>query len=234
MLEDYVSCNRKVYYRLNRSEQQIQNREMIIGEIVHFAIEKFWDDYNNGLSYIEKEMSIRLSDSDGTLPTRELNYAQTCFTTYWYKFRDYLTPNDVIEYKFKVPYDSNVFIVGKIDRISNGNIFDWKTARNPPKNISGNIQFLLYNWAYRKLYDKQPNGVYYAALSTGALIKLKPEPFLEDIVINDLIPNAVRTVKSKDFIRSGMFNKSCFRCTYSQSCLKELSDELDLPVANKE
>lgn len=207
---------------------------MVIGEIVHFAIEKFWDDYIGGLSYIEKQMSLRLADTSGAIPAKDMNYAQTCFTTYWYKFRDYLTDSDVIEYKFKVPYDSNVFIVGKMDRVANGNIFDWKTARNPPKNISGSIQFLLYNWAYRKIYDKQPSGVYYAALSTGALVKLKPDQFLEDILINDLIPNAVRVIKSKDFVRNGIFNKSCYRCTYSQSCLEGMPNELDMPIPNKE
>jgi hypothetical protein len=212
LLEDYISCNRKVYYRVNKPEAGIQNEEMIIGEIVHKAIELYYDDISAGLDYFSSEMNVRL-------PSQSIEYGLLCLGNYYKSFQPLLYKDDLVEVKFKIKIDGDVFVVGKMDRVSNGNVFDWKTARSPSTNISNSIQFILYNWAFKKLYNHEASGVYYAALGTGKLLKLLPNPNVEALLINELIPSAVRDIKSKLYLRNGMFRKACYRCPYSETCL---------------
>jgi CRISPR/Cas system-associated exonuclease Cas4 (RecB family) len=229
LLEDYLSCNRKVYYRTIRSETQVQNKEMVIGEVVHSAIEKYWDDQIDAHMFSTRELAIRLpNDADAAL------FADNSIKSYFECFRQFLTPDDKIELKFKIPFGKDVFIVGKMDRISNGSIFDWKTARTPPKSISSSVQFVLYNWAYKKLYNSEPSGVYYAALASGALIRYKHQLMVEAVLLDEIIPQAIAAMKNKEYIRNGIFRKSCYRCPYQYACLKELNDVMDSAELTKE
>lgn len=215
LISDYITCNRKVFYRVNKPEAAVQNKEMVIGEIVHAAIEKHWDNEVFSQEYLYGEMTSRL-------PGESVEYASHCLHNYHGNFQRFLTADDRAEVKFKIPYEKDIFIVGKMDRIANGNIFDWKTARSPVKNISTDPQFILYNWAYRKLYGSSATGVYYAALSTADLVRLKYDASTEDILINEIIPNVVRDMKNKNYLRNGIFRKSCYRCPYSDTCLREI------------
>ena len=187
---------------------------MVVGNIVHEAIEKFWNDGAERLVYIYKEFLSRLPSDK-----LSLDYAYKCNTFFTQKFQNLLSSGDVVEEKFRIPLEKDVFIVGKMDRISNGNVFDWKTARRPLTTVSGNIQFILYNWAYKKMYNSNPSGVYYAALGNGSLVKYHPDPVAEKSLFDEIIPQAIRTIKDKDYIRNGIFRKACYRCPYSESCL---------------
>jgi hypothetical protein len=217
LLDDFISCNRKVYYRLSRSDAQVQNREMIIGEVVHKAIEKHWDDTHDAYALIEDELGQRLPfDFDAT------KFSTMCVDTFFGAFKEYLTVDDGIEIRFKIPWEKDVFIVGKMDRIARDCIFDWKTARTPPKSIDNHIQFIIYNWAYKKLFDKEPVGVYFASLTSGGIIKYKQDKRAEDTLFSEVIPQAIWAIKNKEYMRNGMFRHACFRCPYSGTCLKEL------------
>ena len=228
LLEDFISCNRKVYYRINKPELQIQNTEMVLGEIVHSAIEKFSDNLEKGFDFIDKQIDLRLEGS----PTGK-GFAQNCFNTYFEHFARFTTPNDSIEIRFKLPWDKDVFLVGKIDRISDGNVFDWKTARNPATNIDGNIQFILYHYAYKHMYNKIPSGVFYAALTTGKLIRYGHDEAAQRTLFNEIIPQAVLAIRKGDFTRSGIFRRACFKCSYKEDCLKEFEHGMDSTTSIK-
>jgi hypothetical protein len=202
---------------------------MIIGEVVHSAIEHHWDDRDKALDLIRRQILARLGNDE-----EALSFTDICIANYFHHFKQYLAPSDEREFKFKIPWDKDVFIVGKIDRISNGKVFDWKTARKPLKNISENIQFILYNWAYNKLYKSNPVGVYYAALTTGALIRYSVDEASDRTLFEEIIPDAIRAIKNKEYSRNGIFRRACFRCSYSDTCLKEFHHELDMSESTKE
>jgi len=229
MLEDFISCNRKVYYRINHPELAIKNKEMVIGDIVHKAIEKYSNDEEACYEYSEKELSTRLPKDYSSI-----KFSKDCLQSFFHVFREQLHDNDKIEVRFKLPHGKDVFIVGKMDRISNGNVFDWKTARRPLSNLSGNIQFILYNWAYKELYGKEPYGVYYAALTNGALVRYKHDEVAEKVLFSEVIPDALEVIRRGDYIHNGIFRKACYRCSYSETCLKELYDVLDNPALVEE
>lgn len=222
LLEEFLSCNRKVYYRTHRPEDGVQNKEMIVGEIVHSAIEKHWSDRHLAYSYVTSQMDKRLNgDAESFL------YAKKCLMSFFDNFAGYLSSEDKIECKFRIPFEKGVLIVGKMDRVTNDKVFDWKTNKRPPSSINNNMQFMIYAWAYKKMYNKNPSGVYYASLSTGSLIRLSENLQLHNALFDEVIPSLVSAIKTKDFNRNGIFRKSCFRCQYSNTCLKEVKHELD-------
>jgi hypothetical protein len=225
LIEDYISCNRKAFYRTNKSEDAIPSPEMVIGEIVHKSIELFWNNEPLSQGYYYGEMVKRL-------PNESIEYGSHCLHNYHRFFQPLLLPEDTIEVKFKLPFSDGVYIVGMMDRISNGNIFDWKTARNPVRNISTTIQFVLYNWAYKKLYKSNPAGVYYAALSTGSLVRFNYNPVVEDALVGELIPMVIQDIKNKKYLRNGMFRKSCYKCQYSNTCLRDIGGSRELDMSN--
>lgn len=228
LLDDFILCNRKVYYRLNKPEDSVQNKEMVLGEIVHKAIELHYNSSTDAIAYIEKEVLSRLGGN-----SEDVKFAWNCWLTYYTNFYKFLSVDDKVEVKFKIPFDKDIFVVGKMDRISDGKVFDWKTTRNPPTNISGSVQFILYNWAYRKIYNREASGVYYASLTKGNLIRYVSNGLSEQVMLKELIPQAVFAIKNGDYTRSGVFTKSCFRCTYSEKCLEEYRHELDSSTPSK-
>lgn len=229
LIEDYVSCNRKVYYRSLKGEGAVPNKEMIIGDIVHGAIENHWSNQANCMTFVEYETRQRLPDEFAT----SFGFATTCVENFFEKFQPFLSKEDDIEKKFKIPYGKDVFIVGRMDRISNGSVFDWKTARRPQTDISGSIQFILYNWAYEKMFGKSPAGVYYGALSNGSIVMYKHDVIAETTLFSDLIPDVINSIRTKNYTPNGIFRKACFRCSYADMCLKEIRDELDYTAFTK-
>lgn len=217
LLDDFVSCSKKTYFRTNRPEESIQNKYMVVGELVHSAIENYWDNPDAAKDYLGYHLNVRLPND---LAAVEKAYA--CYDVYYDNFKQYLLADDKVELKFKLPIAKDVFIVGKIDRISDGKVFDWKTSTEAPSNISHSIQFMIYNWAYTKLYNKNPSGVYYASLGTGKLIRYSKDKIAESALFNEIIPSATMAIRNKMFLREGLFRKACFRCQYSDACMEEL------------
>jgi hypothetical protein len=210
-----------VYYRINHPELQVPNKEMIIGEVVHSAIEKYWDNQINANSYTANEIATRMAHDPNPIGTY-IQFGYDCLHNYFGKFKSLLTTNFTSETKFKLQIEKDVFVVGKLDRVDDGNVFDWKTARRPLTNIDNNVQFILYNWAFKKMYNAEPSGVYYAALTNGSLVKYNRNPIVEDFLLGEVVPQLVDAIRSKNYIHNGVFRKSCFRCSYSNACLKEV------------
>jgi hypothetical protein len=209
-------------FRIQHPELAIQNKEMIIGSAVHYVIEKYWNNdklaTDNLLSYLELNNITNRED---------INYAIHCTLTFFNNFKQYLNNDDFVEIRFRLPIGgTDAQLVGKIDRISNGNIFDWKTTRNPPKRLLNDLQFIVYNWAYKQKYNKNPVNSYYGSLSNGDLIMHNITGDSESYVFDELIPEVIHSIKQGSYSHTGVFAKSCFRCPYRSSCLKEELNEL--------
>lgn len=222
LIKSFIACNKQVYYRMDRPDLAIQNVEMVIGDIVHKALELHWENKSNCINYLNKEITERLPDEF----TSSYGFALNCIENFFDKFYPYLGKDDAIEKRFKIPYGDNVFIVGKMDRVSNSSVFDWKTARKPLTSISGDLQFILYNWAYEKTYGRPPTAVYYGALTTGSIVMYKHDIVADKALFSDVIPQVLSAIKSKDFTPNGLFRRACFRCSYSESCLKEMENSV--------
>ena len=226
MIKDFLMCNKKVYYRINHPELQISDRDMEVGNIVHKAIELYWDNQEKAKEHINQSLNMTLPNDKSALKR-----AEDCMQTFFHVFRQHLSKEDEIEKKFKIPWGKDVFVVGKMDRVSSGCVFDWKTAGRPSTDTSKDVQFILYDWAYRSLYKSSPVAVYYAALATGGLVMYKRDRVAETALFGEVIPQLISAIKTKDYVPNGVFRRACYKCPYAESCLKELiPDVLDNSV----
>jgi hypothetical protein len=216
LIKDWLACKAMPFNRINFPEEVVPSREMHIGNAVHFSIEHGWTNMESSMVYLEKYRKY----FDYT--PQEKDFILKCLNNFHSVFRGFLSEEDLVEKKFSIDIGNDVRVVGKIDRItSDGKIFDWKTDRKVPSSISKSPQFIIYDWAYRKLFDKQPVGVYFASLTEGSLISKKKDALSENELFESIIPAIVSDIRNNKFPRTGLFTGTCFRCQYKKSCLKE-------------
>lgn len=212
-LRDYLKCSQQVYYRIFEPELKIENREMIIGRIVHKVLEKAWKNKDVALglgkSLCQKEKLDAVAEQS----------VEHFIHTFFESFSPIISDEDSVEKFFKVKLYDDVYLVGKFDRISRGMVIDWKTVSQPPKRIDNDIQFIIYDLAYNLLYGRQPEGLYLAALKDGSLIRYTESKNHSETLINQVIPNFVADVRNKVFVKFGLFTGACYRCPYKAQCL---------------
>jgi hypothetical protein len=220
-IKDYISCSQKVYYRIFEPELKVSNREMIMGEIVHTAIEKAWKNKDVALNLASSLCTKREVDAVG------IQSVEHFINTFFERFTPLLNLDDQVEKFFKVKMYDDVYLVGKFDRISKGTIIDWKTNANPPKKIDNDPQFIIYHLAYSLIYQKEPEGIYFASLKDGSLIRYKESKEHSETLIEKIIPQFVSDVRKKEFTKTGLFTGACYRCPYKIPCLgSEAKNEL--------
>lgn len=223
LLTDYISCNRRAHFRLHHSAESVQSRESFIGTVVHESLEK----YSDFPDLCRKHLTERLPEE------RDHIFGMGCIDTFYDKFHVLLGKDDAVEFRFKIPIRNDCYLVGKMDRISGGSVYDWKTERTMPKSINKSIQFSVYWWAYKRLFEAMPRGVYYASLTSGALLLYKPDELFVNSIFGSLVPEVVNSIRAGRYTPTGLFNGSCFRCQYKDICLKEMESELDSTTSDK-
>jgi hypothetical protein len=226
-INDFIKCPQKVLYRIKKTVPEVKSKEMIIGLIAHSAIEHGWKDKERALSIIDSEVKKnKLSKSDRT----NLSFMMDIF---FLNFRDKLGDKDLIEYNFKISLYDDVFIVGKMDRISGGNLYDWKSGSKLPSRLGNDVQCIIYEWAYEKIFSAKPKSICLAGLATGELIPYQKDKLFYSEVFDRIIPRMIRTVRHNEYERLGMFNHSCFRCPYKAGCLEGDEYVLDNSLASE-
>lgn len=228
MIKDFLVCSQRVYFRLNASEQAEKGPELLIGDLVH----RFMEEYNKNPVFNYKEY---LNKNYKNLPEKSIEKISTCLHNYWTYFQPLLSDTDKVETFFKLPYSQNILIVGRIDRINEerGILIDWKTGSKAPFNIDTDIQFMLYHWAYRMLYNKPPSLVALASLGTGKLIKYNLRPNYERILFDTIIPKVAHAIKENqfykegifDYVSHGMLSTACTYCPFQRTCLYDKEEE---------
>lgn len=217
-IKDFVTCERRHYFRLNYSGEQEQNADMAAGSVVHNAIERFWDDERQAREYMSDSLA-----SQKLGPTHASKVKKSIDNFFFY-FQFLLSPEDLIEQEFRVPYSKGVDIVGKYDRIlKDGTLIDWKTSARPPEDISNDPQFIIYYESYRKLYGSHPTNVLYVALVTGKVVRYVPNPEYTGLLYNQVIPEMIKKIKRNEYHYTGLFRyKACEYCAFKTLCQKEL------------
>jgi hypothetical protein len=201
---------------------------MLVGSIVHESVEKYW---NNKLACFglahEKAKSFNLGD-------KSIEKIDKCLLNFFDKFAEYLTEEDLIEYSFKLELEKGIYLVGRMDRISYGNIFDWKTGTRLTRDLSTSVQFLIYQEAYRRVFGASPVSVYLGHLQSGTLVRLKDNKPLTNFIFHDIIPSIIEAIKKHDFYPEGIIKGSCRNCAFKKICHEELNYELESGIFNKE
>lgn len=211
-IADYIKCPQKVLYRRTKPFPEVKSKEMIIGSIAHLAIEKGWNSKERAYSIVQSGCK-----QEGLSKADRVNL-EFMIDLYFLNFSGLVGADDLIEYNFKIPLYDDVFIVGKMDRVSRGNLLDWKTGRVYYK-LGSDPQCIIYNWAFKKQFEKAPSSLCLAFLATGELVPYREDSMCTEELFNSVIPNMIKTIKNSSYYRLGMFNHSCFRCPYKIGCL---------------
>lgn len=217
-LMDYLVCKQRVKFRINVPEQGIQTSAMLAGTIAHGVIEEFWN--NKEAADLKTIELLENSFLDNAMKARVFNSVDNFFKY----FSQLVSEGDLIEKKFRIKLEKDAFLVGKFDRVSKGNIFDWKTSARYPKTINNNIQFVFYDECYKRLYGKSPISVYYAHLPTGKLIRYNRNEILCNYLFGEVVPAMISDVKAGNFFRAGLYsyNDVCKDCSFKDYCFREL------------
>lgn len=224
-IKDFLSCERKYWYRRFASDRAETSEAATRGTAVHKAIEKYWNNSSKGYRYLH----ALPNDIDTVKATQALD-------TFYNRFQHLLNKNDLIENKFQINYSKGVRIIGVFDRVSeNGVIYDWKTNKRLPKDLDNDPQFILYHHAYSVLNQRFPASIYFASLTYGRLVKFKYNNIKRDILLHQIIPDMLEHIKEKKFNPTGLYGyTTCNYCFYKEHCHSTLGLEEQDGLDHKE
>jgi hypothetical protein len=221
LLKDYLVCKRRAYYRIHEPEGSIQTKEMALGSAVHSVLEHYWESKEQAMLNVLPELSTYRLDTDLALIDKAYNLVAGFFEL----FPDrYFSDKDEVERYFKIPYSSDVYLTGKMDRVTEaGQIFDWKTSKSPPEDINRDPQFILYYLAYRMEHKREPCGVAYVSLLNRKLYYFTPNKGILSDFENFIIPDCISAIKKGDSSRTGLYAyKACDWCSFKSTCWSDL------------
>lgn len=213
---DYLKCEKIVDFRINSPEKGLQNENMIVGTMVHQAIEKFWNSRDKGINDIKSQLAVLGFTS--TIKKK----AVTSITNFYDNYALLLSDKDLVEHRFRIKLHDDVFLVGKMDRVSDdGIIYDWKTAFRPPDEIETDPQFIIYYTAYLKLFNKQPLSVLGVYLMQNKVVPYVPNQYYIDLLYNTIIPRMESDIRRKELPKSGRFKGVCDSCIFKKACFED-------------
>jgi len=218
LIRDFLDCPQKAYFRLYYPELSEVTPEQKAGSLVHKVVE----------TCTKREDALDLAHSmiiEQDLIGNEAHIKE-CINNYFDTFFDWTDKNDIVEAKFKLDY-KGFNLVGKIDRIIKGStLIDWKTSIKPPKDLDKDVQFIIYQEAFEKLYGFSPVSMIYASLGANKAFQVHTKSKYREFVFNNLIPKIVYILSSPAeqlFYKRGILqpNFMCNYCGFARDCLSE-------------
>lgn len=224
-IKDFLVCSKRHYYRTNSIGHSEPSDGMAVGSTVHYALETAWDKsygvaLKSAVTYMHKN-NIAFSDSFYA------DKVSTSLKNYFDNYKFLLTKNDEIEKKFRLKFGTNVYFVGRIDRIvkkpdGNNMVIDWKTSQHDPFSIDNDPQFLFYKYAYNILYGKYPSRVLYINVYTNKMLSLTNDTENYKKLFTTTIPEIIQRIKSNDFKLEGLKKKNaCKYCQFREQCMSD-------------
>jgi len=136
------------------------------------------------------------------------------------------------EVEFAVPYDDDVVLRGRADRLERDDtgrvvVVDLKTSKNPPQNNElptepqlGFYQLAVRSGGFADEHPGEPGGAELIQLrqSVRGQVKVQPQPPLDAgrAWIDDVVETVADTIRTEQFVARP--NDFCDRCSYRNSC----------------
>jgi len=216
-IKDYLKCSKMFFYRRAFPEESVTSQEAAVGTIVHKVAETIWKDPN-----YEEQAAKLISQYDIDLTGQGKIYA--CLNNIRQTFGGFLemmTDSDLIEHEFNVKLNKEVSISGKMDRVipTEDTVIDWKTGTTK-RDISNDIQFIIYYWAYQKIFEKTPK-VYQVNVARSDFSLFWPRKVYVDTLFDSIIPKMVDSIKKNKYYKEGYYNGGCYRCNFIGVCSRD-------------
>jgi CRISPR/Cas system-associated exonuclease Cas4 (RecB family) len=222
-ISDFYRCPMSYHYRVNNKESAILSDDLILGQVIHTAVEKY-DDFYSAFEFADAEWKNK-TGARYSVPRKPPKSIKKLIKGYFDIMDEVKGTADYVqmekEHFFRFKYRSDIMLVGKIDLMANGCIFDWKTSPAPPSNyVLYDPQFTIYWLAYRQLFKRDPEKIYYGWLYGGRLYEV---PMDEALLKNlDLILDRMAEIcyNMENTVR--LMGYQCSRCMYRGICYSEL------------
>ena len=240
-MKDARACLKRYWYRVKKPKSAIANVHMVFGSIVHTSIERLEKkdrELGKLIGWSLHEWERRMASS-GRGFLDKLPKPPKSFKRMYENYIELIRPRlqtpaeeDGVEKFFKIPLDypnmdTDTYFVGKIDRIDNGNIYDWKTSgKLPDKYDLSDTQFYAYWWAYRELYKENPKDILYGHLNSGNVYNISMDTLLLDnfgVLLDSTAEMLYNAWKHNEFPRD--MGYQCKGCVYRTACYGDLVQE---------
>jgi len=218
-IKDFLSCSYKYKYRRFAKVKSVETTAMRIGSAVHNVLEHCWDSESVGTGlYLDALVT------EWNLSAVEKKRIQECLDVFYNKTSFPFSNLDKVEYNFKVPYNKDVFIVGKFDRVLEESVvIDWKTGKLPIIP-SRDIQMIVYDWAFFKLYGHRASSIIDISLLDGRSVRYNRVLENEELLMKVIVPHILERIESGSYFPEGRFAfaSTCKNCTFLGHCNHEL------------
>jgi len=199
-INTYKTCPRLYYFKYIEQLEEPKHILTIMGSALHKSIEDFYakgippqatfnKEFYSGVSYAEAQLGIVMGKNT---PAQVSMLGKSIVDAIDWG----LKPLE-LEKAFELPFPNKenpvCILRGVIDMVlEDGVIIDHKSSKVQPskKKLSENYQFILYAWAYKELYGKLPEKVYWHHLRTQQFIEADVlKDFDEKLtsIVNDVI-----------------------------------------------
>lgn len=220
---------------------------LVLGNSLHLAIEKAYTpgkwsiDLASNIFMKEFRRSIEEDEVFVTWPRMKKHETEgiEMLELYAYGIEQGKIPatSEKNEFEFKLPFEDEIVIVGKIDRVDEDGedftVVDYKSGKKPPNEwfLRHDLQFTTYAWAIQETYGFIPKKLIWHHLRTGQL--LETERTQRDIdELKTMMHNALE-MNRRD-IRYRVYNQQvCGYCDFQGAVCDDRELEATL-VAQRE
>lgn len=247
-LQSFLDCPRRFALRYLLQYPIEPHPSTVVGTAVHRTLERRWKEWLRDQRDVEsieqvyaEEVARALQQREDTLQTQASLYGsdmvivRSCVSVTDTMYEEGLrmclnydlsahTPPRFIEYEFLEPYpDKNnplCYLKGVFDYVYDDGVVDLKTTRKVPseEELSGNIQLIVYAWAFEKIFGHSPSYVRWYHLRTGRYISYRSgqESIMSHAI--DRLVSFLKDVEARGLQALSVYTQPCTWCATPLLC----------------
>jgi ATP-dependent helicase/DNAse subunit B len=230
MMSNFTRCEYLYYLRYIKRLPVKESSASIYGTAVHRAIKGGYDasldNADKWASLFKAEWVSLASNKDIVFFSegeyiRKFKSGQELLRKYYDEFVTGYEPPIATEYFFGRSNQVKIgehTIVGVFDQIdANNNIIDYKTSPKPSQlELSLDLQFTIYSYAYRQLFNKEENGLLLRHLGTMKDVATTRSES-DFAILKEEIDKVDKKLRGKVFVRNVC--RDCATCYFLTECL---------------
>jgi len=217
-LKTFSACPKQYYYAYIDKQDTKKHPAAVLGTAVHRTIERVYRDRTEPVSTFIREFDAEAEKcgvedprskykNDGIKMVGDFDYGKR------------IPKESELEFTLAFPNQAHplCMVHGYIDQAYDWGFVDLKTnARKPLQGVLDNdLQFIVYNWAYKEIYGQTAQQRIWQHLRTGEDLKADVEGK------EDLAARVIERILEADF--TGIYDKNigapCILCNYRAICL---------------
>ena len=232
MLHSIMECEYSYYLRYVERVPIRESSASVYGSAVHRAIKIGYDNNlaRDDWGKIFKREWVALTSNKDIVFAYDNEYlkkfkdGQQLLLDYYDTFvKKAKKPPQMLEYFFgrdKAVMLGHHVIIGVLDQIdARDRVIDYKTGAKPTQaKLDLDLQFTIYSYAYRQLFDREEGGLILRHL--GTMKDLKTKRTEDDFeLLKEEVNKIDRRLKGKIFIRN--LGRGCASCYFIEHCLSK-------------